>query len=397
MITRETGKTDRFMIPANLPAASKIELEHESKLNSLIIDAIKSANGFISFAEFMKLALYAPGLGYYTAGKYKLGEAGDFITAPEISPLFGQCLAQQCADVLQAMQGANLLEAGAGSGKLAADILSRLEQLDCLPGHYFILEVSADLRQLQQQTLSNTLPHLIDRIHWLNELPETFSGVIIGNEVLDAMPVERFMLSDAGVQQMGVGYQDSKFVWQHKKAGNSLTDRVSMLGLSPPYISEINLNAEAWIASIADRLKKGLVLLIDYGFPEHEFYLPDRREGTLMCHYKHHAHDNPLVLTGLQDITAHVDFTAIAQVAVDNGLDVSGYTSQAAFLVGCGIEQLAGNLEYMDEKTRLPIARQISKLTQPSEMGELFKVIALSRNIDLPLRGFMLQDRRDRL
>ena len=382
---------------SNLPAASDIEQQHELRVKSHIIDVIQAQGGHIGFAEFMQLALYAPGLGYYSAGKNKFGEAGDFVTAPEISPLFGQCLAQQCADVLDRLGGGDLLEAGAGSGKLACHVLAHLEQLDQLPGHYYILEVSADLRQRQQQHIENTLPHLHQRVHWLDCLPERFSGVIIGNEVLDAMPVERFIVSDKGVEQLCVGHEDGQFVWHRHKASNALIDRVNALDLTPPYISELNLNAEAWIASLADIMERGLILLIDYGFPEHEYYLADRREGTLMCHYKHHAHDNPLILTGLQDITAHVDFTAIAQSAVDNGLSVSGYTSQAAFLIGCGIEQLVNGLGAVDEKTRFQLSQQIQTLTQPSEMGELFKVIALGKEMDLSLRGFMVQDRRDRL
>ncbi|MBE9516895.1 MAG: SAM-dependent methyltransferase [Proteobacteria bacterium] len=381
----------------NLPAANDIEQQHEALLKTHIIDVMQRHGGTISFAEFMQLALYAPGLGYYTAGKIKFGESGDFVTAPEISPLFGQCLAQQCADALDMLGSGDLLEAGAGSGKLACELLARLEQLDSLPEHYYILEVSADLRQQQQRHIAQTLPQLKDRVHWLDSLPKRFNGVIIGNEVLDAMPVERFVVTDDTIEQLHVGHEQGHFVWRRRKAGNALADRVSALELSPPYISELNLNAEAWIASLADVLERGLILLIDYGFPEHEYYLDDRREGTLMCHYKHHSHDNPLVLTGLQDITAHVDFTAIAQTAVDNNLAVSGYTSQAAFLIGCGLEQLASDLDSEDEKTRLNIAQQIKKLTQPSEMGELFKVIALTRDIDTPLRGFMIQDRRDRL
>lgn len=380
-----------------LPVASDIEQQHERRLKSHIIEVMQAQGGRISFAEFMRLALYAQGLGYYSAGKNKFGKAGDFVTAPEISPLFGQCLAQQCADALDSLGGGDLLEAGAGTGKLACHVLSRLEQLDQLPGHYYILEVSPDLRHHQQQYIAQTLPHLLQRVHWLETLPDRFNGVIIGNEVLDAMPVERFVLSEQGVEQLCVGHEDGPFVWQRHKAGNALTDRVNALGLSPPYISELNLNAEAWIASLADILERGLILLIDYGFPEHEYYLADRREGTLMCHYKHHAHDNPLILTGLQDITAHVDFTAIAQAAVDNGLSVSGYTSQAAFLIGCGIEQLLDGFDSVDDITRIQLSQQIRKLTQPSEMGELFKVIALGRALDLPLRGFMVQDRRNRL
>ncbi|MDH5632540.1 MAG: SAM-dependent methyltransferase [Gammaproteobacteria bacterium] len=384
-------------IPAGLPTADATEQQFGDQVKDHIINRINRNGGSISFAEFMHLALYAPGLGYYTAGKNKFGEAGDFITAPEISSLFGYCLAQQCADIIGDVDNADILEIGAGSGKLACDMLARLEQLGQLPAHYYILEVSADLRQRQQQLLGSTLPQLADRVLWLDTLPTRFRGIIIANELLDAMPVERFLLSGNGIEQLGVATENGELCWQRQPANDVLTGRVNRLGLSAPYISEINFNAEAWIASLADIIDQGLVLLIDYGFPEHEYYHADRREGTLMCHYKHHSHDNPLVLTGLQDITAHVDFTAVAQAAVDNGLDVAGYTSQAAFLIGCGLEQLAADLDLADDRTRLSMAAQISKLTQPSEMGELFKVIGLGKHINTLLRGFMVQDRRDRL
>ncbi len=327
--------------PAKLPAPTADEQAHSARLAQLIREEIERAGGAIDFARYMALALYAPGLGYYSAGKTKFGAAGDFVTAPEISPLFARCLAVQCAQVLGALGGGDVLEAGAGSGRLALDLLTALDAQGALPNRYYILELSADLRARQAQTLRERAPDLAARVQWLSELPEGFRGVVIANELLDAMPVERFRVGAHGIEQMQVRAQGDRFVWDAHPAPAALAEQVIPLDLPIGYVSEVNPQAQAWVASIAARLTAGVVLLIDYGFPRAEFYHPDRSQGTLMCHYRHRAHGDPLILVGLQDITAHVDFTAIAESGHDAGLSVLGYTSQAAFLLALGLTRFA--------------------------------------------------------
>lgn len=394
--SRRNGQTAGPASPA-LPSPTAEEQTHHDKLTQRLRAEITAAGGEIPFDRFMELALYAPGLGYYTAGKHKFGEHGDFITAPELGSLFARCLARPCQALLKELGGGDILEAGAGSGALAADMLLELESLGQLPEHYFILELSADLRARQTDTLQRKTPHLFERVHWFDELPRDFHGMVLANELLDAMPVSRFKVMENGVNELCVGWEKDGFAWREKPANASLRARIEPLGLATGYISEINLRAEAWVRSIADILKQGALLLIDYGFPRAEFYHPQRAQGTLMCHYRHQAHDDPLRLVGLQDITAHVDFSAIAEAGTAAGLTLAGYTSQAAFLLGCGLEQIMGVSDPNDVRAHLTLTQQIKKLTLPHEMGELFKVIALTRGVREPLPGFTLQDRRGRL
>jgi SAM-dependent MidA family methyltransferase len=382
-----------------MPAPSAEAQAHSDELRRHIAALIEASAGKISFAEFMQQALYAPGLGYYSAGSHKLGEQGDFTTAPEVSPLYSRCLAAQCAEVLRQLPHSDILEVGAGSGIMAVDMLTELEELGALPHAYFILELSADLRDRQQQTIKLNVPHLYERVRWLDALPESgFRGVVIANELLDAMPVQRFLIEEGDVREIMVGYANDTFHVKTAKAGKALTAKVRHLeqqrggAFANGYSSEINLAAEAWIKSVAGMLQEGLLLLIDYGFPAHEFYHEQRNMGTLMCHYRHRAHTDPFLYVGLQDITAHVDFTAMAEAADEAGLEVAGFTTQAHFLMGMGIEQrvAAG-------KDPIIAAQQIKQLVLPSEMGELFKVIAFSRGLQQPLLGFSLQDHRKRL
>ena len=361
--------------------------------------------GPIPFARFMDLALHAPGLGYYSAGAPKIGSTGDFITAPEISPLYSRCIARQCQQVIESLDGGDILEVGAGSGVMASDVLLELETLQALPTHYYILESSADLRQRQQQLLRFRCAHLMDRICWLDTLPAVFNGVVLANELLDAMPVHRIEFTQNGVMESYVDAIGDEFVW---RVGNitepALAARANALltefGTSPfleGYTSEVNLAAESWINSIAAMLSQGLLLIVDYGFPRHEYYHPDRSGGTLMCHYRHYAHANPLILVGIQDLTAHIDFTAMAQAGADSGLEVSGYTSQAYFLLALGLDQMVAQSDPSEIRQHLTLTQQVKTLTLPNEMGELFKVMALGRGLDIPLRGFSLIDHRSRL
>jgi len=381
-----------------LPEPSEQELERSRQLTALIKNEIEASGGTIDFSRFMELALYAPGLGYYSSVQQKFGESGDFITAPELSPWFAVCLGRQIASVLQQIPGADLLEAGAGTGVLAAGLLKHLEGVHALPEHYFILELSAELRQRQRQTLEAQVPQLVERVVWLNALPEIgFRGIVVANELLDAMPVQRFRVTSNGIKQLGVNWHNGVFHYQETDASNEIVTRIQPLALPVGITSEINFSAEAWIRSMAERLASGLILIIDYGYPGHEFYLPERRQGTLLCHYKHRAHDNPFLHVGLQDITSHIDFSAIAEAAFESGMSVMGYTSQAAFLMATGLSDIAAESNPENIQAHLTLTNQIKKLTLPSEMGEIFKVMALGKQLDQVLEGFSLQDRRGRL
>ncbi|RCX33006.1 class I SAM-dependent methyltransferase [Thioalbus denitrificans] len=395
-MSRESG--------AGLPAPSAAAADHSARLVEHIRRRLEAAGGRLPFADYMQEALYAPGLGYYSAGSRKLGPAGDFTTAPELSPLFGRCLARQCADVLAELGGGDILEFGAGSGRLAADLLAELERLGRPPARYLILEVSADLRERQRETLARLAPGLAARVAWVETPPAGLRGVILANEVLDALPVHRFRLGPAGVEEGCVAWSGTGFAWEWTAPRTpGLAERAAAVlagaggGQAPGYASELGLAAGPWIAALGGSLAAGLALLVDYGFPRREFYHPERAGGTLMCHYRHRAHDDPFFLPGLQDITAHVDFTAVAEAADAAGLRVAGYTSQAAFLLATGITELAAGAEVAGDAALAAAGHALNRLLSPAEMGELFKVIALTRGLDAPLRGFALQDRRGRL
>lgn len=382
----------------SLPEPTPEEQAISDDLTALIRAQIDRTDGAISFARFMELALYAPQLGYYSAGQHKFGAVGDFVTAPELGPVFAQCLARQCAQIQALLQTADILEVGAGSGALAADLLPELERLGKLPGNYLILDISNSLRARQEQTLADKAPHLLKRVRWIDRLPRAgWRGIVLGNELLDAMPVERFRIHNEAIHSLLVGWEKNHFVWRERPAPFAVIERAVSLQQEHDYVSEIGFAAEGWIRSVADILHQGVILLIDYGFPRHEFYHPERRAGTLMCHYRHHAHSDPLVRVGLQDITAHIDFTAIATAGIESGLELLGYNSQAMFLLGCGLDEIAMGIDHNDARAHLQFTNAIKKLTLPHEMGELFKVIALGRGIHTPLRGFSLQDRRARL
>jgi len=377
----------------SLPEPSAEALQHSRQLTRLIQQDIAHHNGWISFARFMELALYSPGLGYYSAGAAKFGAAGDFVTAPEISSLFGRTLARQVAQVLQ-LTGGNVLEAGAGSGRLALQLLSELEKLDSLPTQYFILEVSADLQKRQHAYLNLQAPHLANRVVWLDALPASFNGVILGNEVLDAMPAHLVSWHADGLHERGVTLHPNTFAWHDQPLTQGiLFEAASEIQAPSDYVSEINLAARGFIASLAHILQNGIILMIDYGFGESEYYHPQRAQGTLMCHYRHHAHADPFYLPSLQDITAHVDFSAIALAGIDNGLQLLGYTTQASFLLNCGITDVLAETSPENAGAYLPLANQAQKLLSPAEMGELFKVIALGKNFSGPLTGFSAGDK----
>jgi SAM-dependent MidA family methyltransferase len=383
----------------SLPEPSADARAASAALRERIASEIVAAGGWISFARYMELALYAPGLGYYSGGAQKFGAAGDFITAPEITPLFAHTLAMTAAQVM-ANSARRILEAGAGSGVLAAELLLELERIGSLPDEYLILDLSGELRARQQETLRERVPHLLDRVVWLDTLPQQFSGLVLGNEVLDAMPVAIVEWHDdrasPGIAERGVTLDGhGAFAWALRPAQGALLEAAQALNIEAPYVSEIGLVASTWVAEWGRRLECGALLLIDYGFPRREFYHPQRSSGTLMCHYRHHAHDDPFWWPGLNDITAHIDFTAIAEAGFDAGLGVLGYTNQARFLLNCGITEQLGRLLGTGDKAYLSAARNVDKLISPNEMGELFKVIAFARGSGLkqPLPGFATGDR----
>ncbi len=379
------------MTTPSLPSPTDDAAAQSGNLSTLIRAEIRREQ-WISFARFMALALYTPQLGYYSGGARKFGEAGDFVTAPEISPLFGQALAAQVAQVMQA-SAAQVLEVGAGTGQLACDLLRALESQGALPDNYLILELSGELRARQQALIERDLPHLSTRVRWLDALPDCFAGCVLANEVLDVMPVQRVVWRPEGIFERGVALDAAgNFCWQDRPASDRLLAAARALPVSTPeageYLSEICLAASAWVAEWGRRLEQGALLLIDYGYPRDEYYLPSRDSGTLQCYYRHHAHNDLLAWPGLNDITAFVDFTTLAEAAHSAGLTVAGYASQASFLTDCGMLELLGTLGSPDEAAYLRGARAALRLLGPHEMGELFKVLVLSRGLDdLPWLG----------
>ncbi|WP_288092878.1 SAM-dependent methyltransferase [Thiomonas sp.] len=401
---------------ASLPAPAPMALERSAQLLAQIRAALHAGGGWLPFDAYMQQALYAPGLGYYTGQAGQFGDFGsdsDFVTAPELSPLFGRTLAAQVAKVLQQGDLHTVVEFGAGSGRLAAQILGELDHLGCAPRHYAIVEVSGALKHRQMQTLRNAVPHLFDRVQWWTALPETFEAVVIGNEVLDAMPVKLLHRHESGWMERGVAQEGDDLVFADR-ATALLPPTPEAHALPMGTVTEIHPQALAFVRTLADRLSRGAALFIDYGFPQREYYHPQRHMGTLQAHYRHRVLDDVLLWPGLADITSHIDFTAIALAAQDAGLDVLGYTSQASFLMNCGLldlvaaELAAGpppvapsSAAALCAATAAPggshYLRQtaaVNKLLNESEMGELFKVIALGRGVDAhALRGFARGDR----
>lgn len=380
---------------ASLPEPSADAQAASCELSACIAACIRTAGGWLSFADYMDMALHLPGLGYYAGGTHKFGKAGDFVTAPELTPLFGQALARQVAQVLGAVLPApTLLEVGAGSGKLAADLLPALEALDALPARYEILELSGELRARQQQTIEAAVPHLASRVVWIDELPDKFSGCVIANELLDALPVHTVAWRDQGLMERGVTLSENGFSWaEERPAQGVLAEAMAALPVAAPFESEVGLAARAWVAEWGHRLEHGVLLLIDYGLPRHELYHPLRSHGTLRCHYRQHMHEDPFWWPGLSDITTHVDFTGIAEAGFDAGLDVLGYTDQASFLINCGIGDLLAARQEAGGEQALRATSAVQMLLAPREMGEMFKAIALGKSMDTPLTGFARGDR----
>ncbi|BBP46744.1 SAM-dependent methyltransferase [Thiosulfatimonas sediminis] len=387
----------------NLPLPSEDAQTLSAQLSKQIRTSLQRQHN-MTFSQFMQKALYTPNLGYYSNSLEKIGKHGDFITAPEISPIFSRCIARQAQQVLAELAEPNMIEFGAGRGVMAGDILLALEQLQQPLTRYYIVEISADLRQRQKAYLQERLPaEWFSKVVWLEQLPSTpISAVIVANEVLDAMPFERLRIEPERALQGYIAWNEEKaqFVWDYQpiterklqKFANQLIEhigKVSDLG----YETEINLHIGPWLQSLSTILSQGLVLLIDYGYPRSEYYQPARVMGTLRCHYQHRAHQNPFFYPGLQDITAHVDFTAVAESGFEAGFKIAGYTTQANFLMGSGLLDMSFDSS-ADIGSQIKTAQQIKTLTMPDEMGETFKVIALSKQFDSGLIGFKVRDLR---
>jgi SAM-dependent MidA family methyltransferase len=380
------------------------ELKQLSRSLSSLLRTEITSSGPLPFARFMERALYEPGLGYYSAGLHKLGASGDFVTAPELGTLFAACLARQAAELAGMLPHYDILEVGAGTGKLAVDLLRALPP-GRVPARYLILETSADLRRVQRERLAASAPDWLERVAWLDEPPSAaWQGLLIANEVIDALPTERFRIHPEGVEQMCVAVNEDGFDWAFRPAPAELEMAVRRLesDLDRPlpfgYRSEVRPRLKPWLEAMTTNMQRGLALFIDYGYPRREYYAQERADGTLMCHYRHRAHDDVFFWPGLQDITAWVDFTALAESADACGLDVVGYSTQALFLLGCGLDTVISQQSRHSADDGLALNAEARQLTLPGMMGERFQVMGLARNLEPgPLAGFSLQDLRYRL
>jgi SAM-dependent MidA family methyltransferase len=385
---------------AGLPQPSALEREHSDRVVAPVVHMIAEEEGWISFADYMNAVLYAPGLGYYAAGAHKFGAAGDFVTAPELTPLFGRALAAQLAQVLAQVSEGDILEIGPGSGRLAADVLTTLAEQGALPARYLLLEVSPALRERQRERLAAQVGDLMGRVQWIDVLPERWRGAVVANEVLDAVPAHLIVRRGGEWLERGVTVDTTAhlaFCDRPLPSGLLRNTAQRRFPSDGDYASEVNPTAEALVTSIGERCERGLMLLVDYGFPAVEYYHPQRDGGTLMAHYRHRALADPFVYPGLCDITAHVDFSAIARAGVAAGMSVAGFATQAHFLVNCGVLDALARCGDPQSAAYLRAANAVQTLTSPAEMGELYKVLALTRDLDVELIGFRDGDRSHRL
>lgn len=384
----------------DLPPLTAEEAAHTATATACIVGEIAAAGGWIPFSRYMQLALYAPGLGYYSAGTQKFGRAGDFVTAPELTPVFAACVSRQVAEILDRLDGGEILELGAGSGVLAADLLTTLGARDRLPRRYRILEVSGELRARQQALIGERIPHLLDRVDWLDSLPASpWAGVVIANEVVDALPVERFRIDATGIVDVGVTVRDGALAWQERPASHETLDALRRIEgdlpepLAAGATGELRELDGPWLRGVAGRLVRGALLIVDYGLPRRQLFHPDLAEGTLRCYFRHRQHGDALLHPGLTDITASVDFTGLAEAGVSAGLDVTGFATQAHFLMSLGLDrELAVRMEGLGAEGRAALGQAAGMLLLPGEMGERFKVLALTRGIEGPLSGFAFRD-----
>lgn len=387
-----------------LPDLDREERAFLDDMRAWLMDRVDEADGQLPFDRYMDLVLYAPGRGYYVNGRRRFGREGDFVTAPEISPLFAQCLAEQVAACLENLDSGDVIEFGAGTGRMAADLLGELARLGSLPGRYAIVELSPDLRRLQAETLAAVVPNLCDRVTWLDRLPDRpIDAVVVANELLDAMPVHRFRRAAGQWQELFVSVDGDRLAdaWEAPRSPG-LAESLDAIWPDPAavaegYRSELNLRLPAWMGAVSRMLATGYLLLVDYGYSRREYYHPERSDGTLICHYRHRAHGDPYLLPGLQDVTANVDFTAVAQAATAAGLDLSGFTTQANFLLATGLDRRVAAAAGDDPGARMASLQAVKQLTLPAEMGERFKVIGFARAAPAQMSGFALRDLRGRL
>lgn len=396
---------------ASLPVPDADALGASSALVAWIQDELAAEGGWLPFDRYMERALYAPGLGYYSGGARKFGwrsaDGSDFVTAPELSPLFARTLARALAQALSASGTRALMEFGAGTGRLAAGVMTALDALGVAFDSYAIVELSGELRERQRQTIETLAGPLAARVQWLDALPAQFEGVALGNEVLDAMPVQLFARLGGRWHERGVALgENGAFGFVDRaiddpadalaagRVPQALLDEIdAMVPADVDYVTETHAAANGFTRTVCTMLTRGAAFFIDYGFPRAEYYHPQRTEGTLMCHYRHRAHDDPFVYPGLQDITSHVEFTGIAEAGTEAGADLLGFTSQARFLMNAGITDVLAEFDPSDAARFLPAANAVQKMVSEAEMGELFKVIAFSRGIDGMIDAFSRGDR----
>jgi SAM-dependent MidA family methyltransferase len=369
-----------------MPIASEIEIQLSEQLKTKIIQDIHSNQGWISFDRFMEFALYDPEFGYYTGNLRKFGEKGDFVTASEISSFFAKTMCIQFEEIFLSLDK-NIIEIGAGSGKFALEVIQSLDSKKI--DHYFILEISHSLRKHQYELLIKNLPpHLFSKVQWIDQIPQEYNGIIFCNELLDALPVDLIKKSSGIPYQKGVGLENDLFIWKDKAIKDlSIYDHINLESLPDNYLAEDAIHIKSWINKISESISKGVVIIIDYGFNHSEYFHEQRSQGTLMCHFKHHAHDNPLIQVGIQDITSHVNFSYVAREASSKGLHINGFISQANFLINCGILELLEKVNIEDSVLYMKSVSEIQKLLSPSEMGDLFKVMTIEKNIDINLLG----------
>ncbi len=380
-------------------------MAHSGQMMETVRRVIRDSGGWIGFDDYMQIVLYTPGSGYYSSGTVKLGDGGDYVTAPMLGSQFAHCLAVQCAEILENVDPEHervLIEFGAGTGIMAADILDYLGSIQSLPDRYVIVETSADLKERQQSLLKRRGFATGGKVVWTSDLPSAVNGVMLANEVLDAIPFKRFRMARDGVpRELGVGLADGKPCWaiSDTHLPQAVSDRIAALGLPAGYQGEVGMLAESWVATVVGMLRCGALLQIDYGFSRDEYYHWDRTDGTLMCHHRHRSHPDPFHLPGLQDITAHVEFSAAAEAGRRAGAVVAGYCTLGSFLISLGLLDrnmaLLANIDTTVES--LQRSQELKKLTLPHEMGEFFKVLALTRDYTRPLSGFAMQDKRCRL
>ncbi len=383
---------------SSMPTALQNEIQLSEQLKTKIIQFIHSSHGWISFDSFMEHALYDPKLGYYTGTLRKFGEKGDFVTASEISSFFAKTLCIQFKEIFQSV-ARNIIEIGGGSGQFALQVIQSLTSDNEHINHYFILEISHSLRRQQYELLINHLPsHLFSKIQWIEEIPEEFEGIIFCNEFLDALPVDLIKKESGKYYQKGVGVENDLFIWKDKSIEDiSSYEQATLENLPDNYLIEHSFHIKSWLNKMSQSLNKGIVLIIDYGFNQTEYFHEQRSQGTLMCHFKHYAHDNPLIQIGIQDITTHVNFSYVAREASKSGLNIAGYISQANFLINCGILNLLETVNLEDRALYMQSVMEVQKLLSPSEMGDLFKVLILEKNMNVDLLGLKQNNRVTRL